>query len=180
MADLAERRMTVEQFLDWHDRSDTRHMLVDGVIVSMAPPSQGHSRIAFAAAKAIDRHVRPPCVVLTEAGLALSSDTCVQADVAMTCEAAGPDRLIKSPRLVVEVLSPSNMRDDLAVKILGYQDLPSVEEIWAVSSTERSVRLSRRLPEGWLVTLPVRSGAFRSEVLGAEIALNELYAAADL
>jgi Uma2 family endonuclease len=100
--------------------------------------------------------------------------------MAMTCEARGSDRLIKSPRLIVEILSPSTIREDLAVKILGYQELPSVEEIWAVASTERSVRLWRRLSEGWLVTLPIRSGAFRSEVLDTEISLDELYATTDL
>jgi Uma2 family endonuclease len=180
MADSAERRMTVEEFLDWTDGTDTRHMLVDGVVVSMAPPSQVHSRIGGNVAYEVRRRVRPPCTVLSEAGLALAADTCVQADVVMTCEPKGPDRLIKSPRLIVEVLSPSTVREDLAVKILGYQELPSVEEIWAVDSTVRSVRLWRRLAEGWLVTLPIRSGAFRSEVLGTEVALDELYATTEL
>ena len=31
--------MTVEEFLDWDDGTDTRHMLVDGAIVAMAPPA---------------------------------------------------------------------------------------------------------------------------------------------
>lgn len=180
MADRVERRMTVEEFLDWEDGTDIRHMLMDGVVVTMAPASEVHSRIAGNVTYEVRRRVTPPCIALSEAALVLAADTCVQADVAMTCEARGSDRLIRSPRLIVEVLSPSTLRDDLAVKILGHQDLPSVEEIWAVSSTERSVRLWRRLPEGWLVTLPIRSGAFRSELLGAEIPLDELYATTDL
>ena len=44
MAEQAHTRMTVEEFLDWDDGTDTRHMLVDGAIVAMAPPSSFHSR----------------------------------------------------------------------------------------------------------------------------------------
>ena len=40
MAEQAHRRMAVEEFLDWDDGTDTRHMLVDGAIVAMAPPQQ--------------------------------------------------------------------------------------------------------------------------------------------
>lgn len=61
-------------------------------------------------------------------------------------------------RMSVEVLSPSTIRDDLAVKILGHQELASVEEIWAVVSTERSDHLWRRHAKRWLVTLPIGSG----------------------
>lgn len=172
--------MNVEEFLDWDGGTDTRHMLIDGVIVAMAPPDQVHSRLTSSIGFAIGERARRPSAMLLSAGLALGTDTCVVADVAMTDEPPGGGYLIRSPRLVAEILSPSTIREDIAVKILGYLELPSVEEIWAVSSTERSVRLWRRCPEGWLVTLPIRSGAFRTEVLGADIALDELYLTADL
>ncbi len=42
------------------------------------------------------------------------------------------------------------------------------------------MRLWRRLSEGWLMTLPIRFGAFRSEVLDADVTLDELYSTADL
>ena len=40
MAEQAQRRMTVEEFLDWDDGTDTRHMLVDGAIVADGAPQQ--------------------------------------------------------------------------------------------------------------------------------------------
>ena len=119
MADLAERRMTVEEFLDWHDGTDTRHMLIDGVVVAKSPVGQCHSRIAGNAAYEVTRRLKPPCTALVEAGLALSADTCVEADVAATCEPDDGGRLMKEPFLVVEVLSPSTRRDDLGVKVVG-------------------------------------------------------------
>jgi Uma2 family endonuclease len=180
MADLAERRMTVEEFLDWHDGTDTRHMLVDGVVVAMAPPGQRHSRIAGNAAYEIRRRLRSPCTALVEAGLRLQGESCVQADVAATCEPAGPGRLIESPFLLVEVLSPSNRNDDLGFKIESYEQLTPVREIWAVDSEQRWVKVWRRSPDGWIKTLPIRAGGFRSEALEDEVALDELYAGTGL
>lgn len=180
MAEVAEHRMTVEEFLDWHDGTDTRHMLVDGVVVAMSPVSQRHSRIAGNAAFEIRRRLEPPCTTLVEAGLALSADTCVEADVAATCEEDGGRRLMEKPFLVVEVLSPSTRRDDLGLKVVGYQEVPSVREIWAIDSERRWVRLWRRSGDDWTEPLPIRAGNFRSEALGAEIALNDLYASTNL
>jgi Uma2 family endonuclease len=42
--------MTVEEFLDWDDGTDTRHVLVDGVIVPTPVPSGLHSIIVANAA----------------------------------------------------------------------------------------------------------------------------------
>jgi Uma2 family endonuclease len=180
MAEQAHTRMTVEEFLDWDDGTDTRHMLVDGAIVAMAPPSSFHSRLASNVAFAIQRRLQPPCGVLVEAGIKLASDTCAQAEVAMTCEQLQPRKLMEQPLLLVEVLSPSTRRTDFGVKILGYQELPSVREIWAVDSEERSVRVWRHAGDEWIMTLPIRAGGFRSPVLGDEIALDELYVEMDL
>jgi Uma2 family endonuclease len=181
MAERAEKRMTVEEFLDWYDGTDTRHMLVDGAIVAMTPPTQRHSRIAAKTVKAIERRLAPLCSALVEAGLALSIDTCVQADVAMTCEPPGENRLMEAPVLIVEILSPSTRRDDLGLKIESYEEMPSVREIWAIDSERRWVRVWRRAAdESWTKTLPIRVGSFQSDVLGDEITLDELYATSGL
>ena len=176
MADLAERRMTVEEFLDWHDGTDTRHELIDGVVVAMSPPSGHHSIIVGNAGYEIKRRLRSPCRVLVEAGLTLSNDTCIRADAAVSCEKMSAKQLMREPVLLVEVLSPSTRRDDLGFKVPAYQELASVREIWAIDSEERSVRVWRRSGEEWINSLPVRTGRFRSEVLGDEVALDDLYA----
>ena len=45
MAEPAEKRWTVEEFLAWDDGSDRRYELVGGQIVAMAPPSEAHAAI---------------------------------------------------------------------------------------------------------------------------------------
>jgi Uma2 family endonuclease len=53
MAEPAEKRWTVEEFLDWDDGTDRRHELVDGRIVSMTPPSETHGTIVMNLGRAI-------------------------------------------------------------------------------------------------------------------------------
>lgn len=181
MTEAAQRKMTVEEFLDWHDGTDTRHMLIDGVIVAMAPPSQRHSTIQSNVDGAIRARIQPPCRALTEAGLKLADDTCAQADVAMTCEPPELARLIEAPVLLVDVLSPTTRKDDLGLKIPAYKELTTVREIWAVDSERRAVQLTRRLPDGqWLESVSIREGVVRSEVLGQEVLLDEIYAGTGL
>ena len=45
MTEAADRRMTVAEFLDWDDGTDTRYELIDGQPVAMAPVSPSHSII---------------------------------------------------------------------------------------------------------------------------------------
>ena len=45
MAEPAEKRWTVEEFLAWDDGTDHRYELVDGEVVAMAPPSEAHGTI---------------------------------------------------------------------------------------------------------------------------------------
>ena len=42
----AELRMSLAEFLDWDDGTDTRYELIDGRVVAMAPPSPRRSAIA--------------------------------------------------------------------------------------------------------------------------------------
>ena len=45
MTDLVERQMTLAEFLDWDDGTDTRYELIDGRPVAMAPSSANHGAI---------------------------------------------------------------------------------------------------------------------------------------
>lgn len=176
MGERAEHRMTALEFLDWDDGTDTRHMLIDGVVVAMAPPSQRHSTIQANVVTAIKARITRPCRALSQAGLVLTASVSVQADAAMTCEPVDSGRLITQPVLLVEVLSPTTRRDDLGIKVPGYQELPSVREIWAVDDERRSAQTWRRLPDAqWLQSLPIRAGSLRTDALDAEIPLDELY-----
>ena len=60
MASPAPRRMTLTEFLEWDDGTDTRYELLDGEVVAMAPPPPAHAIILPNLVRALGASVRPP------------------------------------------------------------------------------------------------------------------------
>lgn len=140
--------MTVNDFLDWEgDGTDTRYELVDGVLRAMAPTSGTHGVIHTNLIFELSGHLRanaPRCRVVTAPGIRplVRADWNFRIpDVGVTCSAiqAG-DRNISEPRLLIEVLSPSNAADTYE-NIRAYASLPSVEALIVVHSTRIEVEV---------------------------------------
>ena len=120
MAEPAEKRWTVEEFLAWDDGTDRRYELVGGRIVAMAPPSEAHAAIVANLTMRIGSQLRPPCRVLGEFGVRLPDrdDSFYQFDLAVTRAAADPARrYIAEPEMIIEVLSPSTALHDRGRKL---------------------------------------------------------------
>jgi Uma2 family endonuclease len=164
MAEPAEQRMSLAEFLEWDDGTDTRYELVDGRIVAMAPPIEAHGTIVANLARHVGNGLKPPSRVVVEAGLtpADRSDTYYQADLVVTCAPAERGaRAIAEPRLMVEVLSPSTAAHDRGVKLADYRRLTAVEQILMVASGDRHVEVWRRAEDGWKVQDPIGDAAIR-------------------
>ena len=179
MASPAPKRMTVAEFLEWDDGTDTRYELVAGRIVAMAPPAEDHGTIVMNLGRQIGNRLTPPCRVLDQAGIALPGrdDAYYQADLAVTC--APPERgrrHVAEPVLLVEVLSPSTAQHDRGTKVPDYCELPSVREILLVSSQERRVQRWRRSGEEWTVRDLIGEAELRLETIDATIPLAAVYA----
>jgi Uma2 family endonuclease len=181
MREPALRYMTIDEFLDWEDGTDTRYELVGGVVVAMAPPAAAHGRLAVTLAGSVDAALRPrrPCRAYSEAGIARPdrNDTCYVADIAVTCEPLRPeDRLIRDRILIVEVMSPTTARFDRQSKAADYRRLPSVQEILLIDSASAFAEVLRREGEQWVseivqgltATLSLRS-------VPLSIPMSELY-----
>jgi Uma2 family endonuclease len=154
MAEPAERRLTVEEFLAWDDGTDRRYELVDGMVVAMAPPSEAHATIVINLAIRIGNQLRPPCRVLGEFGVRLPDrdDSFYQFALAVTCAPAdAARRYIAEPELILEVLSPSTALHDRGRKLDHYRQLASVKEILLVASEERRIQHWRRDGSHWVV-----------------------------
>lgn len=180
MAERAQKLMTVDEFMSWEDGTDIRYELDDGVPVAMSPPAGPHGTIVANAIGICWSQLRDraPCRPHSEAGIRITTLTRWQADVAVTC--LPPARDVEDPSLVVEVLSPTTRMHDLGRKLPDYQGLPAVREIWLVDSERRWLQHWRREADHWLVQDFVGSSSFASEVLDAEVPLDELYRNSDL
>jgi Uma2 family endonuclease len=178
MAEAAEKRWTVEEFLDWNDGTDRRHELVDGRIVSMAPPSESHAAIVSNLTIQIGAQLRPPCRVLGEFGVRLEGrdDSFYQFDLAVTCAPAeATRRYVVDPVLIVEVLSPSTQLHDRGRKLDDYRQLPSVDEILLVASEQRHVQHWRRDGPRWIVEDLIGDADLRLAAIPGPIPLAALY-----
>ena len=179
MADAAQRLMTLAEFLEWDDGTDTRYELVYGQPVAMAPPLEAHGAIAANLVGAIQRRLRSPCRVATEIGLKRPDwdDHFYQADVAVTCDppVAGA-RSMPNPIAIFEVLSPSTTARDLEIKLPDYQEMPSVQHIVVVSARQRRVEHWRRDGQQWIAQAIVGDGTIEMASLGISVPLSEIYA----
>jgi Uma2 family endonuclease len=139
MASVAPQHMSLAEFLEWDDGTDCRYELLDGIPVMMAPSLEAHGELAAALALEIGSRVRPPCRMISEAGIIVPdrADSYYVAGLAVTCAPREPGRrMVVEPVLVVEVLSPSTGQIDRWRKIADYRTLPSVQEILVVFSDE--------------------------------------------
>lgn len=182
MAEAAERRMTVSEFLAWDSGDDRRHELIDGVPVAMAPASRAHGALAGALAGLLFPWVRARagCVLLAEAGIVCPDrqDTWYQADLAVMCRPkAGDDAAGEDPVALIEILSPTTQDHDRRRKLPDYRALAPVREIVLVDSQAMFIEVHRRQPgDGWVVDLLRRpEDVLVLESIGARIGLGDLY-----
>ncbi|MDQ2905628.1 MAG: Uma2 family endonuclease [Chloroflexota bacterium] len=89
-----------------------------------------------------------PCTVYTsDMRVQVAEGTCYLPDVLVTCNVDDRRRgvtLVRSPRLVIEVLSPSTEKTDRTEKLKMYQACPTIAEIVLVSQFSPYVELWRR------------------------------------
>ena len=181
MAEPAIRGMTVDEFLDWEDGTDTRYELVGGFIVAMAPPMPAHGQLALALGSEIRSRLRarPPCRAYGEAGIVRpdQNDTCYVADLAVTCDPPGPqDRLLRNPVLIVEILSRSTAAFDRQTKVADYRRIPSVQEILLIDSESVFAEILRRDGERWITEIVQGPAATLSlSSVPLSIPMTELY-----
>jgi len=104
-------------------------------------------------------------------------DTYFEADIAGTSGGNEVGRqAIKDPLLIVEILSPSTERRYRRVKLPGYRQISTVEEIVLIASDGLYAELHRRTGAQWTTEL-LRGGegVLALSSVGLEIPPSDLY-----
>jgi Uma2 family endonuclease len=172
-------RMSLAEFLDWDDGTDTLYELVEGRIVAMAPPNDAHGTIIMNIGLAIGPALKAPCRIVGNAGIVLPErdDRYYVADLAVTCDQpASQRRFLPEPRLMVEVLSRSTAAHDRGLKGEDYRQLASVQEILFVSNDERRVVRLRREVDHWAIDDFIGDASVRLVSIDATMSLSTIYA----
>ncbi|MDQ2902798.1 MAG: Uma2 family endonuclease [Chloroflexota bacterium] len=147
--------MSVQDYL-WLDQStpDAKYEYLDGVARLMSGGSVGHDKIARNVAHFIEEHFfSGPCSAFGSDVQVLiglkpnGKEHYVYPDATVSCDVSDrqyDNKLIRSPRVVVEVLSPSTEPFDKGVKPKIYQACPTIQEIVLISQFTRHVVVYRR------------------------------------
>jgi Uma2 family endonuclease len=142
----AESVMTVTEFLRWPgDGTGRRFELVDGQLRAMAPTRDIHGTIQANLTILLGNHLRGTrCRVVVAPGVQPRVNAAYNVripDLGVTCAAnRQEDHLVADVILLIEVLSPGNVRKTWD-NIRSFTTIPSVRELLVVDS--RAVRVER-------------------------------------
>lgn len=156
--------MSVEDFLAWDSGDDFVWELIDGYPTlkfppnpdfhGQAAPSDDHALIMMNIGAALEAALRAagrPCHVYPVGGQTISRRRARHRipDLLVKCGPRGGTE--EKPVLVVEVVSPSNTRAELADREADYRSVPSLHEILVVEQDRPSIALLRRTGDLWRV-----------------------------
>lgn len=176
--------MTDEMFEHLTDmESPYRYELIDGVVYDMTGSSPEHGAIATNMLTLIKQQLRKggSCRVYQEQYVAIPNNPSVVPDIVLTCDLSDWDKSkrlkpfkVRSPLIVIEVLSPSTERYDRAGKFARYQCCPTLEVYMLVSQDESHIEVYRRA-NAWKQELFLMDQVVKLDQLDLELPLAVIY-----
>lgn len=155
MPDAAANLMSVEEFFVWQQGQEERYELVEGVPVKlMTGASEVHDVILTNTLAALHAQLRGGACRAATADLAIRTRirSLRRADVLVTCDNDPPrsdSYAARNPRMVVEVLSPSNKGVSWQRKIEEYRRLAGLTYILLLDAELMQAVFIRRTGESW-------------------------------
>ena len=173
--------MSYEKYLEFEDRSETKHEYVNGFVYAMAGGTPEHGRLAMRFGYLLRSALGDrPCEIF-------SSDVRVRVeatgrstypDLSVVCgpiRPASDDKdALTNPVVVVEILSESTEASDRGEKWAHYQRLEALQEYVLVSQTDRRVEVYRRTDASWTYETHT-AGEIPLESLGVRLSISDLY-----
>ncbi len=175
------RRMTPEEYLEWESQQELRHEYIDGEILAMTGGSIPHTEIylnLYTALRLHLRHMGCKAYVSDVKVKDQKNNRYFYPDLVVTC---APEDLrardfVQSPKVIVEVLSPSTAGYDRSQKLKYYRQFESLQEYILIDSEEMSVEIYHRGQEKtWLYRAYTAEENMRVNSINFELPLETLY-----
>ncbi len=174
--------MSVEEYLELDRNSlDARYEYIDGVVTMLAGGTTNHSRISVNMVSLLQAALRGNSCEVFNSNLrvSISSTRYVLPDASVSCDPhdlEGENDIIYSPRVIVEVLSPSTEATDRGKKFRYYQSCPSIQEYVLISTQEQAVDVYRRASDNLWTLHPFGPGdGVELKSINVSISLEALY-----
>jgi len=161
--------VTEEEFDQLVDE-DTRAELLDGVMIVHSPASISHDNLSgflralmrcYTEERKLGWIFGPDSLIRLKPGRRVAPDTFFLERGRISRRL--PKQFEGAPDLALEVLSPSNRREDVEVKLPAYH-AAGVREIWLIDPDKREVRVERRRGRGYVISR-VTTGEVASGVI---------------
>jgi Uma2 family endonuclease len=171
----------VAEFLQWDDGTDGRYELIDGDVVAMNPPQAPRARLVAELGAAIRARLPHGCGVYAGGGAVLPSDDQNYRipDLAVSC-VTSREHWVEQLRLVIEILSRSTQKHDMAGKLAFYRSIPSIHEILLVRFDQRWCELWQRVGGNWSIEDHIGSAMLPLRVTTEPLPLDEIYGPPEL
>ena len=168
--------LSVEEYLEREKRSDVRHEFIEGYVYAMVGASRRHNLIALAIERLLHTALRgSSCRAFVSDLKVQVDDRFYYPDVVVSCSGALDGHIERSPKLIVEVLSPSTEARDRMEKRLAYQSLTSLEEYVLVAQDRVRIEVYRRGDEAWLLECHEAGDIIRLESADTSFAAEQVY-----
>ena len=181
---LVQRKMSLDEFLAWENEQPDRHEYYQGEVFAMVGGRRTHGRVVLNLARRLGERLEgSPCQVFAESmKVQIAADTILYPDVFVTCDKAdlATEMIFRSPRLVIEVLSPSTQAYNRSQKFALYRRLASLQEYILVDPDTRRVEGFRRGEDGlWVLHDMSQDEAMECASIGCKVTLAQVFQGMD-
>lgn len=171
--------ISVDDYLAGELAGEVRHEYIDGQVYAMTGASDRHGLIVNAIAYALTPAARRKRCQLFTSDMKVrleigGTTTFYYPNLLLTCDQQDNEKyFVRSPCLIIEVLSESTARVDRREKLLAYQTLPSLQTYLLVEQDARHVELYRR-SNAWKAER-IEQGGIPVECLDTTLPLDAVY-----
>ena len=182
--EVAERLMSIDEFLEWESQQPFRHELIYSRVIAMTGVSRSHNRININLAFALEQKLEDQgCeVYIIEVGLLVDREgTYAYPDVIVVCGepklyGEAPQDTLENPALLFEILSPSTESRDRNQKLDQYLQIPSLTGYFLVAQDKPMIEAHTRSFDDWQYREYAGwDASLRIPTPDCEIPLSEIY-----
>src|SRR5436190_20897211 len=180
MAIEHQRTMTVEEYFQLEESDpDTCYEYIDGHVYAVAGGTANHDTIKSNIQRILWSLLRGgKCrVYSSDMKVFISETRYFHPDVIVTCDPRDRGRVqaIQSPRLVVEVLSPTTELTDRTWKLKNYRTHPTIEEYVLADSQSFKIEIYHKENNKWIYEAFEDSDEITLNSLGVHFLLADVY-----
>jgi Uma2 family endonuclease len=188
MAIERERWISLEEYHEMERTSEAKLEYANGRVYAMSGGTFNHSQIALNLSAVLTPHLRGKVCRVANSDMKVlplgDENPSYFPDVTVTCtpdDYRGDSTAIRSPHLIIEVLSPGTAYKDRGEKLLIYQSCPTVEEYMMVSTQRQQVEVYHR--EGankWTLTRYTHEHSVLLASVELTLPVTEIYTDTDV